>query len=168
MFDEKTNPQEDSMEKFIQKYDDKINGVLNGFDRLVFRGGLRFLSYTAGMMGFLYGVGVLLKDFGDYAERTTKRLKESSLEAARRLDRTIKYLPSSKTKKLPLAKKIAKRDCITDGLICVLSCVEPCISYKVFRDRDSKKLVLRPWPRKCLHIYHYWIDRDAQSLCSAS
>ena len=26
------------MEKFIQKYDDKINGVLNGFDRLVFRG----------------------------------------------------------------------------------------------------------------------------------
>lgn len=146
------------MEKFIQKYDDKINGVLNGFDRLVFRGGLRFLSYTAGMMSFLYAIGVLLKDFGEYAERTTKRLKESSLEAASRLDRTIKYLPSSKTKKLPLAKEIAKTDGITDGLICVLSCVEPCISFKVFRDRESKKLVLRPWPRKCLHIYHYWID----------
>ena len=51
------------MEKFIQKYDDKINGVLNGFDRLVFRGSLRFLSYTAGMMSFLYTIGVLLKDF---------------------------------------------------------------------------------------------------------
>ena len=44
------------MEQFIQKYDGKIMGVLTGFDRLVFRGTLRALAVTCGMMDFL-GIG---------------------------------------------------------------------------------------------------------------
>ena len=42
----------------------------------------------------------------------------------------------------------------------VLTCVEPCMSYSVGGDRASKKLVLRPCLRKCLHLYHYWMDKD--------
>jgi hypothetical protein len=33
------------MQEFIKKYRDQINGVLSGFDRLVFRGSLRRLNY---------------------------------------------------------------------------------------------------------------------------
>ncbi len=33
------------MQEFIAKYRDQINGVLSGFDRLVFRGSLRRLYY---------------------------------------------------------------------------------------------------------------------------
>lgn len=33
------------MQEFISKYRDQINGVLSGFDRLVFRGTLRRLNY---------------------------------------------------------------------------------------------------------------------------
>lgn len=51
-----------------------------------------------------------------------------------------------------------KQDGITDGLICIISCVEPCISYAIQRDREKKKLVLERRQRKCLHLYHYWID----------
>ena len=146
------------MEKFIQKNDNKINGVLNGFDRLVLKGTLLSLSYTAGMMSFLYQIGVLLKDFGSYVEKTTERLREASYETARRLNRPIKYLPSRNTPKEPIARKIVQKDGITDGLICLLKCVEPCISYKIVRDANIKKLVLEPGPGMCLHIYHYWID----------
>ena len=56
------------MEKFIQQHAEKVTGVVSGFDRLVLRGSLRMLSYTAGMMGFLSAMGVLLKDFGEYVE----------------------------------------------------------------------------------------------------
>jgi hypothetical protein len=56
-------PQEDSMNQLIQKYRKKVIGVLSGFDRLVLRGTLRAISYTAGMMNFLYDMDVLLKDF---------------------------------------------------------------------------------------------------------
>jgi hypothetical protein len=41
-------------------------GFLSGFDRVVFRGTLRPLSVTSGMMNFLYHTGVLLKDFGSF------------------------------------------------------------------------------------------------------
>ena len=52
------------MGPFIQRHEENVTGVLSGFDRLVLRGTLRTLSYTAGMMNFLYEIGVLLKEFG--------------------------------------------------------------------------------------------------------
>ena len=146
------------MDQFIQQYEKKVIGVLNGFDRLVLRGSLRMLSFTAGMMEFLSVMGVLLKDFGEYVEKTTMRLKEASYETAKRLDRPIIYLPSSNTRKEKLARKTMQTDGIKKGLICILTCVEPCISYKVEPNPKLKKLVLAPRERRCLHIYHYWID----------
>ena len=146
------------MERFIQKYDREVMGISKGFDRLVLRGTLRALAVTCGMMDFLWRMGVLLKEFGQYVEATTLQLKSASLEAARRLDRPIRYLPSSQLRKETIARQIAEADGITDGLICVLTCVEPCVSYEIHRDKIKKKLVLEPRHRKCLHLYHYWID----------
>lgn len=146
------------MNQFIKKYQKKVTGVLSGFDRLVLRGSLRTISYTAGMMNFLYDGEVLLKDFSSYAEKTTALLKEASTEEARQTNRPVIYLASSRPRKELIAKEIMKRDGILDGLICVLSCVEPCISYGIRRDRKKKKLLLERNQRKCLHLYHYWID----------
>ena len=146
------------MDLFIQKYRKKVIGILSGFDRLVLKGTLRAISYVAGMRSFLYDMEVLLKDFSSYVESTTKLLREASTEEARRLNRPIIYLASSQPRKELIARKIRSRDGITDGLICVLSCVEPCISYYIRRDRQSKKLLLERAQRKCLHLYHYRID----------
>ena len=52
------------MDKFTAKYADKIQGVLSGFDRLVFRGSLRKIAYVFGLKGYLWANQVLLKDFG--------------------------------------------------------------------------------------------------------
>ena len=146
------------MERFIHQHRENVTGVLSGFDRLVLRGTLRTLSYTAGMMNFLYEIGVLLKEFGGYVERTTKQLRAACYEKAQQLDRPVIYLPSSQPSKEALAQQIAARDGISDGLICLLSCVEPCLSYELRRDREQQRLVLEPRQRKCLHLYHYWID----------
>lgn len=146
------------MDHFIQKYEGNTIGVLSGFDRLVLRGTLRGLAFTAGMMNFLNRMGVLLKDFGAYVERTSQRLKEASCEAARRLQRPIVYLPSAQTRKEDMARQIAQRDGVREGLICILTCVEPCPTYEVHRDHTRTKLVLESRLRKCLFLYHYWID----------
>jgi hypothetical protein len=148
------------MNQFIVKYQDRTSGVLSGFDRLVLRGTIRMLAVNAGMMGFLSRMGVLLKDFGGYVQRTSERLKAASCEMARRLERPVQYLPSAATRKEIVARQIAKRDGIDEGLICVLTSVEPCRSYEIYRDRQLKKLVLQPRLRKCLYLYHYWIDPD--------
>jgi hypothetical protein len=145
------------MESFVSKHAEQIIGVISGFDRLVFRGVLRALSYVGGMMMYLGMAGVLLKDFAEHALAMTKTIKEASLEVARSAHRPIIYLPSSQTSKEDTAHGIAAKDGITTGLVCVLTSVEPCLSYEIFRNRETKHLELQPRWRKCLHLYHYQI-----------
>ena len=146
------------MEQFVQKYEDKVIGKIAGFDRLVFRGTLRPLAVASGMFDYLYRIGVLLKDFGQYVQDTSEKLKQASLATAEQQSRPIKYLASSSMRKETIAREIAVADGIDNGLICVLKCVEPCMGYEIYRNRMKKKLELQPRKRKCLHLYHYWID----------
>lgn len=143
------------MERFLSKHAGAVIGVLSGFDRLVFRGTLRMLAHRAGMVAYLWAARVLLKDFAGHAEALTRQLKEASEALAQRTNRPIRYLASSASSKEDIARKIARADGITEGLICILTAVEPCLSYEIVRDRDSKRLELAPRHRKCLHLYHY-------------
>jgi hypothetical protein len=145
------------MQQFIAKFGSKVQGVLSGADRLVFRGSLRAIQYRNGMMGYLWHKKVPLTAFGKHAEQITKQIKESSLVEAGRQRRPIQYLPSSKTDKKTLAEQIAARDKIDDGLICVLSCVEPCLSFEVGPNPEKKLVELKYRLRKCLFLYHYWM-----------
>jgi hypothetical protein len=142
---------------FIQKHCDVVTGSLSGFDRLVFRGTLRFIAYVKGMMSFLADAKVLLKNFGAYVERATRQIKDAALALAHKAARPITYLPSAKTKKEDIARAIAERDHITDGLVCVISCVETSKTFDIFKNRDTKRLELVSRLRNCLHIYHYFI-----------
>ncbi len=143
------------MKEFIAKFGDRINGVLSDFDRLVFRGHLRGIAYTAGMKRYLFANQVPYKDFGAHAEKVTSRLKDVSVASARALGRPVRYLSSGKISKEKIARSIAVQDGITDGPVCVLTSVEPCWSYDVFRNREAKKLQLVKRQRHCLFLYHY-------------
>jgi hypothetical protein len=144
------------MNAFVLRLAALVTGILSGFDRLVFRGHLRQLSYGHGMNCYLSANHILLKDFGQHSQEVTAQLLDASLAQARQAGREIRYLPSSRLRKEDIARDIAQRDRIRDGLICVLKCVEPCLSFEVHRDRDRQKLELQPRQRKCLHLYHYY------------
>lgn len=143
------------MQQFNAKFGHLIQGVISGADRLVIRGSLRAIQYPFGMMGYLWHRKVRLTEFGKFAERVTAEIKEASLAEARSLSRPIQYLVSSKTDKKALAEQIASRDGIEDGLICVLSSVEPCLSFDVGPNPEKKKLEVKQRLRKCLFLYHY-------------
>jgi hypothetical protein len=70
------------MKTFIQRFSDKISGVLNGFDRLVLRGTLRRINFPEGMKSFLCYKQVLLKSFGPFVEGVTTQLKEAFLPSS--------------------------------------------------------------------------------------
>ncbi len=61
-----------------RNYRHLIHGTLSGFDRLVFRGYLRGISFPDGMEGFLSASGVLLKHFYSFALKTTALVKLAS------------------------------------------------------------------------------------------
>jgi hypothetical protein len=145
------------MHEFIAKYGEKMHAVISGFDRLVFRGTLRAIRYAEGMKAYLIRKGVWVGDFAQHVQVVSERLKERSLAEARKLGRTVLYLASSQIDKDAVARRIAAEQKITSGPVCVLTCVEPCRSFEVYRNRETKKLDLVSRPRKCLFLYHYWI-----------
>jgi hypothetical protein len=145
------------MQEFIAKHQEKIAGTLSGFDRLVFRGHLRSIGHPQGMMSYLWTNQVYLKNFGDHVEMVTKRLKEASLAEAKACGRPMEYLNSSQIDKETIARDILAQDNVRSGLVCVLSCLEPCLTFAIHRNRLTKKLELKLSPGKCLFLYHYQI-----------
>jgi DNA-binding PadR family transcriptional regulator len=147
------------MDAFIQRHEQDVIGVLNGFDRMRFRGTLRWLCYAEGLDRYLVTRGVPYKNFGVFAQSLSERVKDHAREVARKTGRPFEYLTRSNQEKEKVALAIAARDGVTEGLVCVLSCVEPCQSFAIRRDGHGG-FAFRPEPRKCMHLYFYYLDRE--------
>jgi hypothetical protein len=142
---------------FVARYRSAITATLSGFDRLVFRGSLLPLIMERGMHVLLNRVGVRLLDFKHYALTTSERIKEASLRAAVEQERPIRYLESAATDKEALAHHLLAEHPVKRGLICAFRTVEPCMSFEYHRSADPRERGLRLRPRKCLHIYQYFL-----------
>lgn len=152
-----TVPRSHAMRSFLARHASKIKGVLNGFDRVRFRGTLRWLANTRGMMGWLWRRQVLLKDFKPFAQSLTEQMRKESEQIAKAADRPMPYLDSSAVSKEEFAQRIAQTRGVREGLVCVLRCVEPCRTFEVGPNAKTKHLELRSYWGKCLHHYFYYI-----------
>lgn len=146
------------MKNFLTRFSPDVKGVLSGFDRVRFRGTIRWLASLRGILTWLSVNNILLKDFTEYSKEITKQVRAHSHLVAERADRPLIYLKSSSLRKEDLAREIAANDNITSGLVCVLSAVEPCMFPRIQRNRAEKKLELVYLWGKCLHHYFYVID----------
>ncbi len=146
------------MERFLKRHESRIVGTIAGFDRVLFSGTLRSISYVKGLEIFLSTQGVLHKHFADFAQRLSDSIKEHAKAIAVRRGRPVEYITSPSVSKEDRAREIMERDGISEGLICVLTCLEPCRSFSIRKDRYARKLALVSEQRKCLHIYFYWVD----------
>jgi hypothetical protein len=144
------------MKEFIRRHAASVIGVINGFDRLRFRGTWRLGASVAGLDRFLRYMGVLLKGAGKWMNDCTEEIKKASLAVADGQDRPVQYVNDPSARKEDIAREIAERDGITEGLVCVLTAVEPCFSFDIQRNREKKILELVSRRRKCLHLYHYY------------
>lgn len=147
------------MNQFTTKHRDEITGVLSGCDRIVFRGYLRRLSYPQGMMAYLSANDVRLVDFGRHVQQVSSRLKEAVHAHAETAGRPVQYLAAKKDKDA-LARPIAARDRIDEGLVCLLSCLEPCWTFDIYRNRETHRLEWVARQRKCRFLYQYWMHPE--------
>jgi hypothetical protein len=146
------------MERFLNRYSDRIVGVIEGFDRILFRGVLLSISNCRGLDSFLCSQHILYKDFGKFAQQVSARLRTHAEEMAKQGGREFRYLTSSTESKEEIAREIAEHDRITEGLVCVLACVEPCQSFEIRRRESGLNFV--SVPRKCTHLYFYYLDAE--------
>jgi hypothetical protein len=148
------------MERFLDRHSDDILGTLSGYDRVLFRGTLRSISYANGMGIFLSSQGVLFKNFSAYAASLTDKLIEHSKQYAEQAQRPWIYLPSPKASKEELVRELLKKNPISEGLICILKCVEPCHTWSVRLDRQRQAPFLHYEPRQCSYLYYYLLHPE--------
>jgi hypothetical protein len=148
------------MNAFVGRYAAEIKGTLSGFDRVRFRGTLRWLSSSRGMESYLVTNKVLLKNFTEWAAHKTKCIQDATDQLVESTGRPLVYLPSSKERKETRALTIAQADQIQEGLVAVFKSVEPCHTFTVGPNAAQKRLELRHKPAKCSHLYFYELHRE--------
>ena len=144
------------MKEFVGKYGDRIHGVLSCFDRMLFRGYLPIMSGWA-MAEFLNSLDLSFNNLKPLLVENAQRVKDHALKMASKHNRPYEYL-RGKIRMEDTAQQIAKRDGITEGLVCIFSIVQPCRSF-AFRFEKGRPFV-QSAKRKCLALYFYFIDAD--------
>ena len=149
------------MERFLKRHQNRIKGIISGFDRILFRGSLRSISYSEGIQKWLGSQGILMKDFRSYAITLTKRITDHAKAFAQSHGRPYQHIYSPKASKEDIAREIIQQDKITQGLVCVLSCVEQCKTFRFTKlSRKKKHFGLKYIDGQCLHLYFYFLDRE--------
>ena len=140
---------------FIEKHQKDVMGMLHSFDRLRLQGSLRYLYCAKIFEEYLSKAKVLYKDFKQFATGLTNEVCQGAERLAQSLNRPFTYLNSSALSKEELAREIVERDGIKEGLVAIFRCVEPCRTYKMRGNYQTKKLKPHLELGKCLHLYFY-------------
>lgn len=144
----------------INKYEDKINGFLSTFDRMIIKGHIRQFYSPSGKKHYLSQESVRYIDFGNHAQSITTKIKEHAKAMTEKLNRPYIYLNSPKISKEQTARKCLEESPIEEGLICTLATVEYCSTLQVLKNKETKKLQLKNVNRKCTYIYFYYLDSE--------
>ena len=92
------------MDTLLHRLSGKIKGVIQGFDRIVFKGTLRPIAYVAGMQIFLQRNGVLNKDYKNWVTKQSSAIIETAEQYSREQSgMPIQYISSCHERKEELA-----------------------------------------------------------------
>jgi len=144
----------------IEKFDDKINGVLNTFDRLLINGYFLHLFNYNKFLYYLIENNVKLVDFKDFANKQTKLLCDHVEEYIRKNGVDLQYLVSGKLDKDEIAHQAFYRDMDKTGLVAAFSAVELCNTMTVRSNGETNRLEVASRPTKCKHYYLYYNDAE--------
>jgi len=143
-----------AMQQFTARFKNIIQGVVSGFDRLLFRGSLRQLNHAHGMEVFLFLNGILFKDYEKYVKGVSQRLKEASIASVLEQKLPVEYLRRGDIDKDRRARQIAAERGITNGDVCVLSATELAPTF----EHQGTHMIIRKRPG--LTLYHYLIHPE--------
>ena len=85
------------MDIFLDRHQQSILGVVEGFDRIIFKGYLTSMFPDGAFGRYLYKRGVLLKEAGKFFEGETEALIQHAKATAEQAERPYRYLESAPT-----------------------------------------------------------------------
>lgn len=106
---------------------------------------------------FLNGLEVNGSSLKPFLLENAERVKGHAIAMAKKHERPFQYLASN-IRKEDTARKLAERDGIEEGLVCIFSLLEPCRTFSFCFQKERP--YVQSARRKCLHLYFYFMDRD--------
>ena len=144
----------------LEQNKEKINGILDTFDRIIINGYILQLCNYRQFLFYLIQNSIKLKDFDKFALSQTESL-------CNHIDKYIKqnncetiYLNSGKIDKNEIVMDELNKNENKTGLITALSVVEICNTMTVKPNKQIQKLEVTQRPTKCKHYYFYYNDEE--------
>src|SRR5436853_6035869 len=149
------------VELLTERRKDQIAGVLSCYDRIIIQGTVPGWCYAGGMTDYFYKHQIRIFDYAQWAQPLRESLRENMERIAADNSIEIEFVRSKKSfRKEDRVKEILAKRGEQPGVVCMLSAMEPCGSYKPWHDKKNHKTYLKPDDGKCLHYYVYFIDED--------
>jgi hypothetical protein len=144
----------------MERYGDRIAGVLSCYDRVVITGTVPVICYADGMTRFLYAKGIRIFDYPQFAQTLRDRVRDCAAARASEAGLTIEHIAKSHIRKEEVVARVLEQRGDHPGLVHIISAMEACDSYRPWHDKTSGKTLVRPDSGKCLHYYFYFMDAD--------
>jgi hypothetical protein len=143
---------------FLQQYTDLIAFTLECFDRVVCKGHLQPLNYVKGMCQFVdQTLRIKRMDFMPWAEKQSQRIVAHAEQLAQEAQCPYEFL-RGKQRKDDIATSYLRTRRLTEGLVCVLRCLEHCPSYRLVK--GNGRPTFAPACPPALVFYFYYLDAD--------
>jgi len=146
------------MVSLIERHDKDIVGVVSCFDRVIIHGTLPGFGHSDGMTSYLKANGIRIFDYTKFAEPLRDQIRSNAESLAEQSGIEIQFLRKGNIRKESVVQKIVAERGNKPGLVCILSAMETCQSYKPWHDKKTHETSLRPDTGKCVHYYFYFID----------
>lgn len=144
----------------LKQNEEKINGILETFDRMIINGYLLNLCNYRQFLYYLIQNNIQLKNFNTFALEQTNSLCTHIEKYVKENDVELKYLSSGKISKDDIARQEFDKNINKVGLIAAFSVVEICNTMTVVPNRQTQKLEVASRPTKCKHYYFYYNDEE--------
>jgi hypothetical protein len=148
----------------VERYADRILGVLSCYDRVIVRGGIRGFDYAQAMESYLRWRKIPLFDFPKFAKPYRDAIRDNAERLARENGIDVQFIRHHQVRKEDIVARILEKRGDGPGLVAILSALETCESYEARYDKKTGRTSLRPDRAKCTHYYFYFIDEQL-GLC---
>jgi len=146
--------------KFEDKHQDKIYGLLHGFDRIVFRGYLSGFLPEKSMYYYLSQLKIRLTRYNTFVDQQSQKLRTHIETMAQHSGVPIHYIRSPKVSKESIAKQDFEQCSSKTGIISIIKSLEVSPSFRLRGNRKLKELEIIREYRQHLHYYLYYNDAE--------
>ena len=146
------------MLSIVSKISPAIKWVLNGFDRIVFKGAFQAFWHEANVPVWLERRGVLNKEFKVWMKAQSQQIVEraEALALSRTGHPVLRF--QARDRKEEVARRHQRERGIGAGLLGVYWALENCQTFRATFDPHRPRPAIRQIPTKCKHLYFYADD----------